>query len=131
MLWVILIEVTILIFWVFFATLVILSHFPELIDGNRDREILTQLFYTISFGEFVVDDFFILSGYLIVKSYYLNENPFIFLRKITLRIYPRLIVVSILCVFLVGIIGADDADIYIYNIIFLKMLFIWIPLDNH
>ncbi len=42
---------------IFFTTLVILSHSPELIDGNRDREILTQLFYTISFLKFSVDDF--------------------------------------------------------------------------
>jgi peptidoglycan/LPS O-acetylase OafA/YrhL len=52
-----------------FATLVIVSHSPELVDGNRSREILTSLFGTISFGELGVDGFFIISGYLVAKSF--------------------------------------------------------------
>jgi len=41
-----------------FAVLVILSHSPELVDGNRSREILNEMFGTLSFGEFGVDGFF-------------------------------------------------------------------------
>lgn len=35
-----------------FAILVIVSHSPEMIDGNRSRELLTQIFGTMSFGDF-------------------------------------------------------------------------------
>jgi hypothetical protein len=37
-----------------FAALVIVSHSPELMDGNRSREILTQDFGTLSFGDLAV-----------------------------------------------------------------------------
>jgi peptidoglycan/LPS O-acetylase OafA/YrhL len=52
-----------------FASLVIVSHATELFDGNREREPLTRLFGTISFGDLAVDGFFIISGYLVVGSY--------------------------------------------------------------
>jgi peptidoglycan/LPS O-acetylase OafA/YrhL len=76
---------------ILFATLVILSHSTELIDGNRSREILTRLFGTISFGVLAVDGFFVVSGYLITKSY-LSSKPMSYLFKRILRIYPGFIV---------------------------------------
>jgi len=76
---------------ILFATLVILSHSTELIDGDRSREILTRAFGTISFGVFAVDGFFIVSGYLITKSY-LSSKPTGYLLKRILRIYPGFIV---------------------------------------
>ncbi len=41
-----------------FASLVILPHAFELVDGDRSRELLTQLFGTLSFGELAVDGFY-------------------------------------------------------------------------
>jgi len=41
---------------------VVLSHAPELIDGNRSRELLTRAFGTLSFGEMGVD------GGLLIRS---------------------------------------------------------------
>jgi peptidoglycan/LPS O-acetylase OafA/YrhL len=38
-----------------FAALVVVSHSPELVDGNTSREILTQIFGTMSFGGIAVD----------------------------------------------------------------------------
>src|ERR1700722_9985256 len=82
-----------------FATLVILSHSYELIDGNRSREMLTHIFGTISFGILAVDGFFIVSGYLITKSY-LSSAPMNYLCKRILRIYPGFIIAFIASIIL-------------------------------
>ena len=42
-----------------FATLVIVAHSPEIIDGNRSRELLTRAFGTVSFGIIAVDRSFL------------------------------------------------------------------------
>ena len=93
----------------FFASLVLLSHCSELLDGNRDREPLFALFHTISLGDLAVDGFFLLSGYLIVQSWQLNSLWRRFLKKRILRIYPAFIVASLVCAFIVGPLGSDAA----------------------
>lgn len=97
----------------FFAILVILSHSSEFIDGNRDRELLTQIFNTISFGDLAVDGFFILSGYLIVKSWDSNKDIFEFLKKRIIRIYPGFIFCSLICAFIIGPLGANLDQYYV------------------
>lgn len=94
------------------ALLVILSHSPELIDGNRNREILTRLFGSISFGELAVDLFFLLSGYLIMQSWALQPNAWTFLKKRILRIYPGFLVASVISAFVVGPLGADTVQYF-------------------
>jgi peptidoglycan/LPS O-acetylase OafA/YrhL len=49
--------------------MVIVSHSIELVDGKRLREPLTQVFGSVSSGEFGVDGFFLVSGYLITQSF--------------------------------------------------------------
>jgi peptidoglycan/LPS O-acetylase OafA/YrhL len=71
-----------------FAVFVILSHSPELVDGNRSREILTTIFGTLSFGELGVDGFFLISGYLITKSLQDSGSVRTYIIKRVLRIYP-------------------------------------------
>ena len=88
------------------ALLVLFGHSPELIDGNRDREWLTQTFGSISFGEFAVDGFFLLSGYLIAQSWYSQPKAWPFLKKRLLRIYPGFIVASVICALFVGPLAA-------------------------
>lgn len=95
-----------------FASLVIVSHTPELIDGNRSRELLTRTFGTISFGELAVDGFFIVSGYLIVGSFIKRPVAITFLIKRIARIYPAFIAASLVCVFIVApLAGATIRDI--------------------
>jgi peptidoglycan/LPS O-acetylase OafA/YrhL len=82
------------------ASLVIVAHSPELIDGNRSRELLNRLFGTITFGELAVDGFFLISGYLILNSYQNSQSIKDYFVKRVLRIYPAFIVASLLGVYL-------------------------------
>jgi len=92
-----------------FAILVILAHSPELVDGNRHREILTRIFGTLSFGEFAVNGFFLLSGYLITKSWIKSDGFFSYLSKRVLRIYPGFLAAALFCAAVVGPLGSQDA----------------------
>jgi peptidoglycan/LPS O-acetylase OafA/YrhL len=83
-----------------FATMVVLSHSPELVDGNRSRELLTRLFGALSFGELGVDGFFLISGYLITKSFETSPNVFSYLKKRVARIYPAFVVATLVSIFL-------------------------------
>ena len=85
-----------------FAMLVIVSHSIELVDGNRSREPLTQLFGTLSSGELGVDGFFLVSGYLITQSYERSSSIASYLWKRFLRIYPAFIVASAISVLIVA-----------------------------
>jgi peptidoglycan/LPS O-acetylase OafA/YrhL len=89
-----------------FASLVVLSHSFELLDGNRGREPLSRVFGTISFGEFAVDGFFLLSGYLIVQSWAIEPKPLQYLLKRIVRIYPGFIAASLICVLVIAPLGA-------------------------
>ncbi|TWI61506.1 peptidoglycan/LPS O-acetylase OafA/YrhL [Pseudoduganella lurida] len=91
------------------ALLVLLSHAPEMQDGDRHRELLTRLFHTLSFGELAVDGFFLLSGYLIVQSWDNAPQALAFLRKRVLRIYPGFVVACLVCVVIVGPLGSEPA----------------------
>ncbi len=81
------------------ATLVIVAHSAEILDQNRSREILTNIFGTITFGEFAIDGFFLISGYLILKSYLSSTTIKSYFLKRVLRIYPGFIVASLFCIF--------------------------------
>jgi len=85
-----------------FATLVIVSHSPEIVDGNRSREILTSLFGRMSFGEIAVDGFFLVSGFLITKSFVGSNSLRLFLFKRLLRIVPGYIVSFWICVIVIS-----------------------------
>ncbi|MGY2049901.1 acyltransferase family protein [Methylobacterium sp. JK268] len=90
------------------AALVVVSHAPELVDGDRSREILTRLFGTLSFGEVAVDGFFLLSGYLITRSVLGSASLPEFLGKRVLRIYPAYLVSSLVCIAVVAPLAGGD-----------------------
>jgi peptidoglycan/LPS O-acetylase OafA/YrhL len=85
-----------------FASLVIVSHGPELADGDRRRELLTRLFGSLSFGELAVSCFFLLSGYLIVSSWQRRPELLDYFTKRIRRIYPGYFVAFLLSVLVVG-----------------------------
>lgn len=85
-----------------FAALVVFGHSPELIDGNRSRELLTVIFGTLSLGELAVNGFFLISGYLITKSYLQTKSASRYLLKRALRIYPGYLTAYFVCLLIVG-----------------------------
>jgi peptidoglycan/LPS O-acetylase OafA/YrhL len=101
-----------------FASLVIVSHTPEIVDGNRAREILTIGFRTISFGEFAVAGFFLISGYLITASFMMSRTSASYLTKRVARIYPAFICAYLICILVVAPIGGaklpQDAGEYLF-----------------
>jgi peptidoglycan/LPS O-acetylase OafA/YrhL len=85
-----------------FASLVIVSHSAEIVDGNRSRELLTSFAGTLTFGEIAVDAFFIISGYLVLKSFETSDSVRSYLGKRVRRIFPGFAVAYLFCVFVLG-----------------------------
>jgi peptidoglycan/LPS O-acetylase OafA/YrhL len=94
------------------ASLVILSHSASLIDGDGRRDLIVRMYHRYAFGELAVDGFFLLSGYLIMQSWDTQPYAWQFLKKRVLRIYPGFIVVSLICAFVVGPLGAIPSEYF-------------------
>jgi peptidoglycan/LPS O-acetylase OafA/YrhL len=91
---------------IIFATLVLLSHAPEITDGNASRELFHRFTRApMTFGTVGVDGFFLLSGYLIVQSWLANPELLNFLRKRVLRIVPGYLVAVVLSTLAVGLLA--------------------------
>lgn len=89
-----------------FASLVIVAHAPAIIDGNSSREFLSNLIGSRTLGDLSVDGFFLISGYLIVKSYERSSSTISYLKKRILRIYPGFIAAVLVCIMLAPLTGA-------------------------
>jgi len=81
------------------ATLVVVSHG---FGFENEYDPLFQLTGFITIGTLSVYVFFIISGYLIAKSWERNQDVFIFLSNRILRIFPALIFVVFFTIFIVG-----------------------------
>jgi peptidoglycan/LPS O-acetylase OafA/YrhL len=91
---------------IIFATLVLCAHAAELTDGNRSREIFARLSRSpMTFGDVGVVGFFLLSGYLIVRSWQGDPEFLNFLQKRMLRIAPGYFVALPLGVIVVGLLA--------------------------
>jgi peptidoglycan/LPS O-acetylase OafA/YrhL len=84
------------------ASMVIISHAYEMVDGSRIREPLTWIVGTVSLGDLAVNGFFLLSGHLISGSYQRQQSAFAFLRNRILRIFPGFLACALLSATLVG-----------------------------
>jgi len=87
------------------ASMVIVAHAAELSDGNRSREIFHILGGQISAGDFAVEAFFVVSGYLILESWSRQPKFSAYLMKRILRIVPAFLAAYLISVFLVGWLG--------------------------
>ncbi|MEO7911592.1 MAG: acyltransferase [Roseiflexaceae bacterium] len=96
----------------FLATLVVFSHSFALtnVAGFEPLNWLTS--ETTYLGEQAVNAFFIISGYLITASWMRSPHLLSYFQKRVLRIYPGFIVVSLICLLIVGPIGAANIGHY-------------------
>jgi peptidoglycan/LPS O-acetylase OafA/YrhL len=87
------------------AGLVIVAHAADLKDGNRSREIFHRLGGQMTAGDFAVEAFFVVSGYLILQSWSGQPQFGAYLMKRVLRIVPAFVAAYLTSVFLVGWLG--------------------------
>lgn len=84
----------------FAALLVIFSHSFALLFGKQDPYV--NLTGVMTFGTLAVIIFFVISGFLISKSWDSSENIMDYAKKRVLRIYPAIFIVIILTIFILG-----------------------------
>jgi peptidoglycan/LPS O-acetylase OafA/YrhL len=84
------------------ASAVIIGHAPEIMDGNRSREPLTQLVPHATLGGWAVTGFFLLSGYLITSSMIREDALAPYLVRRAVRIVPGYLVAFVLSVFVLA-----------------------------
>jgi hypothetical protein len=74
---------------ILFALLVLLSHSQEIPTGDRETEYLSILTHRyITFGDLGVDGFFLLSGFLILKSWQHDPEPINYLKSVFCVSFP-------------------------------------------
>lgn len=88
-----------------FASLVIVSHVPQFVDGNASREPLYALTGTVGFGGLSVNGFFLISGYLVVASFCSQPTVIAYLSRRIARIVPGFVVACLLCVLVAAPLG--------------------------
>jgi peptidoglycan/LPS O-acetylase OafA/YrhL len=98
------------------ASLVIVSHAPEISYGGHEHELLYSIFGTMTFGGFAVACFFLLSGFLIVKSWQNKPDIKSFFEKRIRRIYPGFAVALFISVFIFAPFGTPNAQQFLAGI---------------
>ena len=94
------------------ALLVIWSHCFAIYYGTEDHEPISLLLAGhYNAGNVGVRVFFIVSGFLITKSFIHNPDVWIFMRKRVARIYPGFLTAVVICIFI--IIPLFSTNIYV------------------
>jgi peptidoglycan/LPS O-acetylase OafA/YrhL len=83
------------------ALAVLVTHSFAVATGNWDAEPLSQSI-GMTMGEIAVDVFFITSGFLVTASLLIRQNTIEFVWARALRIYPALMLMLFLTVFILG-----------------------------
>jgi peptidoglycan/LPS O-acetylase OafA/YrhL len=95
------------------AVLVIFSHSYPLTWGTNEREPFSRLTGDqVTGGELAVAGFFILSGFLITKSWLQAKGPADYFRRRVLRIYPGYLVAVAFGTLVVGPLASADPPAY-------------------
>lgn len=99
------------------ATAVIFSHsFPLTSGSNADEPLYRFTHGQSTIGDLSVDVFFIISGFLITQSYDRRKNVISFARSRILRIFPGLIFVVLLSIFVLGpTVTSLPVNVYFHN----------------
>lgn len=84
------------------ASFVVVSHSTEMTDGNPSHELLARYFGTTTLGIASVIGFFLISGYLITKSFAERPNGRDYLIKRCARIVPGFLVNYWVCILAVA-----------------------------
>jgi peptidoglycan/LPS O-acetylase OafA/YrhL len=84
------------------SVFVIITHSYALSGKGESDYLSTLTFGTLSFSHAGVAIFFVISGYLILQSVMKTDSILSYFWKRTLRIFPGLLVVLLLCVFILG-----------------------------
>ena len=82
-----------------FASAVIFSHSPNILTGKVSLE---PHFGQVTIGSLAVDGFFLVSGYLITKSFDRDNSVTDYFSKRILRIYPAFLFNMAIGLFLLG-----------------------------
>ncbi len=94
----------------FFAFFVIITHSFPITGTQQNFEPLVNITNgQLSFSFLGLKGFFVISGFLIYKSFERSRNIYDFIFKRILRIFPALILMSLFIVFFIGLIVTDNS----------------------
>lgn len=90
------------------ATTVVFTHSYVVYSGVIDNEPLWLLSNKqLGFGTLALNFFFLISGFLVTRSWQYSTNYLDFLKKRVLRIYPGFVVVCVVCAFVFAPLGLE------------------------
>lgn len=95
------------------ALLVIYGHSYPIV-GSSEPDLILQLLQSRYAGDVAVDIFFVISGFLICASWERNSLAQFFVARV-LRIYPALVVCTLLSVFVVGFFLSAESSYFFHN----------------